>query len=626
MVGYGNNGTNDDFAIAQLGCGGACTTITPIGNSDDRANAAAMDPRGNIIAAGYSFNGSNSDFAVVRYFANTVIDVNGFGVNGKVTTDFGGNNDEAKAVVVQADYKIVVVGQTTINSVNALALARYDNIGSLDTSFGTGGRVIVPAIQNPKAMAIQPDGKIIAAGNVPHTVSPFGDDFALCRFNPNGSLDTSFDGDGIAVTGFDYSSQINSVAIQPSGKIVAAGFTRNNANTVSAFALARYNPNGSLDASFDADGKVTTSFDTPFSVANSVGVQRNGKIVAVGVSVSNSTARDFALARYNPNGSLDASFDTDGKQTTDFFGDNDAAFAAAIQRDGKIVAAGSAYHGAKSDFAAARYLGDVPQTKVKFDYDGDGRDDLSVFRPSERVWYLNRSTQGFSATQFGLSTDKITPADFDGDGKTDIAVYRDGTWYWLNSSTGIFSAYQFGLPGDVPVPADYTGDGVSDLAIYRSGVWWTLDLTNNQQSTVQFGNSTDKPVPADYDGDGRIDQAVYRNGEWHLNRSSEGYNSVIRFGLATDKPVVADYDGDGRADEAVYRDGVWYILTSRGTGVVQFGLPTDIPAPADYDGDGATDLAVYRNGVWYLLQSTSGFAVTQFGLANDKPVPAAFVQ
>ena len=265
--------------------------------------------------------------------------------------------------------------------------------------------------------------------------------------------------------------------------------------------------------------------------------------------------------------------------------------------------------------------------RTAFDFDGDGRADVSVFRPSDRTWYLNQSTAGFFATQFGLSTDKITPADFDGDGRTDIAVFRDGVWYWLGSSNGNFNAIEFGLAGDIPAAADYSGDGRAELAVYRGGVWWTLNLSNNQVNAVSFGISNDKPVPADYDGDGKADQAVYRgNGEWHLNRSSQGY-AVVQFGLATDKPTVGDYDGDGKADEAVYRAGTWYLLrSSQGFTQFQFGIASDTPAPADYDGDGRTDAAIYRGGTWWILQSTNGLARNQqFGLANDSPIPAAFV-
>ena len=266
-----------------------------------------------------------------------------------------------------------------------------------------------------------------------------------------------------------------------------------------------------------------------------------------------------------------------------------------------------------------------PVSNAISDFDGDGRSDISVFRPSDRIWYLNQSTNGFSATQFGISTDKITPADYDGDGKTDISVYRDGVWYWLKSSDNNFNAVQFGLPDDIPVPADYNGDGRSELAIYRNGVWWSLNITNHKVSTIQFGISTDKPIVADYDGDGRADQAVYRNGEWHLNQSSQGY-AVVNFGLTADHPVPADYDGDGKNDEAVYRCGTWYVLQSTdGFTAFQFGLADDIPAPADYDGDGKTDAAIFRDGIWYLRQTSIGISIQQFGLTNDKPIPTAYL-
>jgi hypothetical protein len=113
--------------------------------------------------------------------------------------------------------------------------------------------------------------------------------------------------------------------------------------------------------------------------------------------------------------------------------------------------------------------GTVPN-RAAFDFDGDGKSDISVFRPNNGVWHLSRSTQGFSATQFGLSSDKITPADFDGDGKTDIAVFRNGTWYLQRSQSG-FTAVQFGQAGDIPVPADYDGDGRADVAVFRNGIW-----------------------------------------------------------------------------------------------------------------------------------------------------------
>ncbi len=260
---------------------------------------------------------------------------------------------------------------------------------------------------------------------------------------------------------------------------------------------------------------------------------------------------------------------------------------------------------------------------AKFDFDGDGRSDISVYRNG--IWYLQQSTNGFAAAQFGLANDKLAPADFDGDGRTDIAVYRNGIWYVLQSSNTLVFAVQFGLAGDIPVPSDFDGDGRAELAVFRDGVWYTFNLANNQTNVFQFGLAGDKPVGGDYDADGKADFAVYRVGTWYLQRSTLGF-AAIQFGLATDKPVPADYDGDGKTDLAVYRGGEWHILTNfQNYSVAQFGLASDIPVAADYDGDGRSDIAVFRDGTWYVLQSSNAqvFAF-QFGLAGDKPVPAAF--
>lgn len=261
---------------------------------------------------------------------------------------------------------------------------------------------------------------------------------------------------------------------------------------------------------------------------------------------------------------------------------------------------------------------------TRFDFDGDGKSDLSVYRNG--VWYLQQSSAGSSVTQFGLATDNIAPADYDGDGKTDFAVFREGIWYILQSSNSQVLSIQFGQTGDIIVPADFDNDGRSELAVYRNGTWFTNNLATNQTATVQFGLAGDKPVTADYDGDGRADQAVYRNGVWYILRSNDGFTAV-QFGIATDIPVVGDYNGDGKSDLAVYRNGIWHILTNfQNYSVSQFGIATDKPVAADYDGDGKTDLAVYREGIWYIMQSSSGqFSVSQFGLANDKPIPNAFV-
>ncbi|HLM61128.1 MAG TPA: FG-GAP-like repeat-containing protein, partial [Pyrinomonadaceae bacterium] len=236
----------------------------------------------------------------------------------------------------------------------------------------------------------------------------------------------------------------------------------------------------------------------------------------------------------------------------------------------------------------------VAPDRTKFDFDGDGRADVSVFRPSTGIWYLQQSTAGFTGVSFGLASDKIVPADFDGDGKTDVAVYRSGTWY-LNRTTAGFTGIAFGAANDVPVPADFDGDGKADLAVFRpsNGGWYIFNLATNQTSSAQFGISEDRPVAADYDGDGKTDIAVFRpsNGTWYMQRSQLGFTGV-QFGDANDKAVPADYDGDGKTDIAVFRpsNGTWYMQRSQlGFTGVQFGDANDKAVPADYDGDGKTD-------------------------------------
>lgn len=276
--------------------------------------------------------------------------------------------------------------------------------------------------------------------------------------------------------------------------------------------------------------------------------------------------------------------------------------------------------------------------KTPFDFDGDDRADVSVFRPSAGAWYiLNSSTGSFVGQPFGASGDALVPADYDGDGKTDIAVFRpsNGGWYLLNSSTGAFVGTQFGQSGDLPVAADYDADGKADLAVYRgsAGAWYRINSSTNQFAGFSFGANGDKPAVGDFDGDGKADLSVYRPsaGAWYRINSGANTFVGVGFGIAEDLPTVADYDGDGKADISVFRPSVadWYRLNS-GTGTftgLHFGATGDRPSAADFDGDGKSDVAVFRPsaGAWYILNSTTGFAAYAFGSNGDVPTPNAFV-
>jgi len=275
---------------------------------------------------------------------------------------------------------------------------------------------------------------------------------------------------------------------------------------------------------------------------------------------------------------------------------------------------------------------------TEFDFDGDRKSDISVWRPGNGVWYIYKSIDsGFNIFQFGQSGDKPVPGDYDGDGMADAAVYRSGTWYELHSSDGSFSAFQFGVATDIPASADFDGDGKADKAVFRpqTGTWFISRSSDGGFQAVPFGLNGDVPVPADYDGDGKADVNLFRpsNGAWYRLNSSDGTFYAVQFGQSGDKPVKGDFDGDSKDDVAVFRPttGTWYVLRSTNGSFFasSFGILSDIPTPGDFDGDGLTDIAVFRpsNGVWFKLNSSNGaFSAVSFGSADDVPAPASYLQ
>jgi hypothetical protein len=274
--------------------------------------------------------------------------------------------------------------------------------------------------------------------------------------------------------------------------------------------------------------------------------------------------------------------------------------------------------------------------RSSFDFDGDGKTDISIFRPALGQWWYLRSSDGSNrAFQFGSSSDKLVPADYTGDGKTDIAFFRPSTnqWFILRSEDNSFYSFPFGASGDVPAPADYDGDGKADAAVFRpSTTTWFINRSSGGTTIQQFGASGDVPAVADYDGDGKSDIAIYRPslGQWWLSRSSLGV-IAFQFGASTDKPVQGDYTGDGKADVAFFRrpTGEWFILRSENSSfyAFPFGTNGDIASPGDYDGDGKFDAAVFRPSglTWYVNRSSSTVLIAAFGVTGDVPVPSAFV-
>jgi len=284
------------------------------------------------------------------------------------------------------------------------------------------------------------------------------------------------------------------------------------------------------------------------------------------------------------------------------------------------------------------------------DYDGDGKADVSVYRPEFGTWFWLKSSvdnASYAYVGWGIEAkgDTPVPGDFDGDGVADPTVFRPstGTWFTLRSFEGYtqWSYFGWGATGDVPVPGDYDGDAITDGAVYRpsTGTWYvrpSLDPSNPWQRV--FGNATDVPVAADYDADGRMDIAVYRPayGTWFVLTSSSGYQDWWSRGWGlqahNDTPIPGNYNDDGFADLAVYRPatGTWFKLYSPAFTFWNYdgfgGLAGDKPVPADYDADGVTDLAIFRpsTGNWYVHRSGLHSTLeVNFGKATDTPLPRA---
>ena len=358
------------FCAVSVSAAGNGMVITDFGGNDDTGNAVAIQPDGKIVVAGSSKNDLGNDFAVVRYNSDGSLDTT-FSEDGLAVTDFGSFHDYGNAVALQSDNKIVVAGTSKNDLDTDFAVARYNIDGSLDASFDEDGRVTMDFGGNSdqsNAVAIQPDGKIVAAGTSES-------DFAVARYNADGSLDTSFGVDGIVSTDISFDDTGRAVALQPDGKIVVAGTV--NSNLYDDLAVIRYNSDGSLDTTFDEDGIVTTDFGTYKSCVSGsyIAIQSDGKIVIPGTSGEPfippppyffaDNAFDFAVARYNNDGSLDTSFNENGKVTTDLYNSNDYGFAVSIQADGKIVMAGRI----DGDFAVVRYNVDG-SLDTSFDEDG----------------------------------------------------------------------------------------------------------------------------------------------------------------------------------------------------------------------------------------------------------------
>ncbi len=457
-----------------------CIVTTPLGAGNDEARAVALQADGKIVVAGFSFNGANEDFAIVRYNPDLSLDST-FGTGGIVTTAIGPGNDRALDVAIQGDGKIVVVGSVFTGSSLDFGVVRYDTNGALDISFGGTGIVLTPVgplDDEATSVAIQSDGRIVVAG-----FSQNGADYdiAVVRYDATGGLDVSFDLDGVLTTDFGASSDLaEDVAIQADGKIVVAGYS---GNADYDFAVARYLSDGTLDGSFDGDGRVTTPIGLANDVARAMAIQSDGRIVLAGAS-SSGGSDDFALVRYNSDGSLDTTFDGDGKVVTALSTGNDSAQAVAIQADGKILAAGMNATALGDRVASVRYNVDG---SLDLGYDGNG---------IERTDIGAGNDAGFGvAIESGSGKILVAATTASGAGN-DFAVLR-------YESDGILDCSRVSLHP--------TGPGSVNAFTTATGCAASWDCVNDQPGNLGFGAAVVDDGIATYleDADGQINSEAF---------------------------------------------------------------------------------------------------------------------
>jgi len=613
---FSSSKTVEDFIVARYNANGTLDKrfgkngkiTTDFFRNVDSISAIAIQPDGRIIVAGFAqlagSGGTPRVFALARYRSDGQPDTS-FGNGGALTTSFGGNFAAVSALMVQPDGKIVVAGTVDFNpdvpgSGLDFALARYNSSGTLDGSFGKGGKVVFDffgSFDQANGAVLQPDGKIIVVGSASYDSANRDIGFALARFNTDGSLDFGFGSGGKQITDFfGAGAKANGVVLQPDGKFVVAGTASDSATRPVAtdIALARYNPDGSLDAAFGLAGETAIPFpDSATEQGNAVAVLPDGKIVVAGTAFKTfNTPPDFALVRYNSDGTIDTDF---GTKTTDVAGGTDEALAIAIQSDGKAVVAGRSFR-SNFDLTLARYNNEVPQPSTG--------DTTPPTAPTGLTATFNTTT-GAIDLSWTAATDNVAV--------TGYRIYRDGalipTAAPVNgttfSDTGLTGTHSYGVTAidaagnesslsniaSATVPAG--GDVTPPSA--PSGLTATADLVT-RTITLSWTASTDDVGVTGY--------RVFRdNGSTPISTvSGTTFNDTNQLG--THVYAVAAIDAAGN-QSALSNSATATITIPEGSTLENLTVnPTTVTAPANATGTVTLNGAAPAGGVTVTLRSS----------------------
>jgi uncharacterized delta-60 repeat protein len=519
----------------------------------------------------------------------------GFGLAGKTVTNAGGD-DVIEAVATQKDGGIVVVGGREDSQNVTIVAARYLANGKPDTTFDLDGLVTTQVNTSPvniaRSVVIQSDGKILLCGETFSSTGQVGG--LLVRYNFNGSLDTTFDNDGMKTLN---NSSCRSLAVQPDGKIIGAGSAGNLEP-----AMFRLTQSGSVDTTFGTNGFVSAGISGANNIFLKVKLRQDGKIVAL-ANVNNEN--DSKFFRYNTNGTLDTTFSStlpDFRMLDFAIDPADQLVTAVGTSSGLLVVIRLRSNGVtdinfQSNGIVNMFLGNPPPNQTSILIQSDRKlliAATTVGAANRKISLVRLNQNGLRDTSFGLTNGVATNQALLSSGNAAIAFTGDLLILGTCIGSGFerdFQITRHNLSNTPTATSDFDGDGVTDSAVFRPSTrdWFILRSTDNTTVAFQFGLTGDVPIDGDFDGDGRNDLAVFRpsSGEWFFLRSSDGTTLATQFGQTGDKPVPGDYDKDGKTDIAFFRpsNANWFILKSSTKFVsfnsFQFGSTGDIPLSSE---------------------------------------------
>ena len=606
--------------------------------NDSRIQDLKLQSDGRIIAAGYSTTSWGTEFTIARYNSDGSPD-HGFDGDGVVQTPFSYNGSAANAyansMALQSDGKIVIAGHSAVNGVAAFTLARYKSDGSLDESFDEDGKSQTNSPYNGieffdvfNSVTIQSNGKIVAAGL--SRFPPYLNLFAVARFDTDGSLDESFGENGMSFTSLsdpNSNCQAYSVVLQGNEKILVAGISNINIYSNSAYAVARYNTDGSLDDSFDEDGKKVDFIKTGSSSFSAVAVQSDRKIMAVGTGRLDDASSGFALSRFNSDGSLDAGFDGDGKVVTsfgigaDFFG---RATAVVLQNDGKIIAGGNSSTDQGTVFTLCRY---DQNGNLDVGFDGDGKVQTPFFYQSDKsntnltclvvqndgkivAAGANRSDVAPFNSVFTLArynVDGSLDVNFDGDGKLQTIFTNNGQ----NASAAI-SAVAIQTDGKILAAGGAPVGSTTAFVIARYNPDGSIDesFDNDGKAEIPFPSSTPYSISSVSSILVQTDGKIILAGSTLTAPRDDGPRSFSVARLNPDGSMDASFDGDGKLQTVISYNGNnipsyarsvslqsdGKIIVAGNSGYIRSGSANGLTV-VRYNPDGNLDAGFENNGI-----------------------------